>query len=103
MSFVGHTHQPFIWRENSFDRVPSFNPRNGEASLTISVKEKSIINVGSVGQPRDGDPRASYAIYDTENNTVTLYKIPYEIERTVANMQRNGFDSNAYERLIYGR
>lgn len=103
VAFVGHTHKPFIWYEESFDRMPPAINRNEESSITKKLNERAIINVGSVGQPRDGDPRASYVIYDTENNEVTLYKIPYAIEKTVAHMQRVGFDSNAYERLIYGR
>jgi predicted phosphodiesterase len=104
VAFVGHTHQPFVWREDSYERVISRTLRNELGKNTIQVKEgRTIFNVGSVGQPRDNDPRASYAIYDTHKEEVTFYKIPYSIEKTVASMQRNGFDQSSYERLIYGR
>lgn len=103
IAFVGHTHIPFVWREESFDRLTPSADRNKETSVTMQIKERTIVNVGSVGQPRDGDSRASYVIYNTENNTVTFYKIPYSVEKTVASMQRQGFESSEYERLIYGR
>lgn len=103
VAFVGHTHQPFVWTEESSERVVNYNSQNAIGENTIKVKGKTIFNVGSVGQPRDGDSRASYAIYDTEKEEVIIYKIPYSIEKTVALMQRFGFDNNAYERLIYGR
>lgn len=103
IAFVGHTHQPFVWREDSFERVTlPLSNKVGEKKISVN-KGMVIINVGSVGQPRDGDPRASYAIYDTEKEEVTVYKVPYSVENTVALMQRFGFDNNAYERLIYGR
>lgn len=104
VSFVGHTHVPFVWYENSFDR-PRFQARDKVEALEfpLSKKGRTIFNVGSVGQPRDNDPRASYAIYDTEKEIVTFYKIPYAIDKTVASMQRAGFESYTYERLMYGR
>jgi predicted phosphodiesterase len=103
IAFVGHTHRPFIWYEESFSGLPRAVDRQVESSVTKQIDEKAIINVGSVGQPRDGDSRASYVIFDTEDYSVTFYKIPYAVEKTVAHMQRLGFDSKAYERLIYGR
>lgn len=103
VAFVGHTHKPFIWYRESFDRMPIPVNRFEEGSFKKQIDEKTIINVGSVGQPRDGDPRASYVIFDTDEYSATFYKIPYAVEKTVAHMQRLGFDNNAYERIIYGR
>jgi diadenosine tetraphosphatase ApaH/serine/threonine PP2A family protein phosphatase len=103
VAFVGGTHKPFVWRESTSEKLPLAISRDSITGTTLSVKEKSIVNVGSVGAPLDGDPRASYAIYDTGSEAVTFIKVPYAIEKTVASMQRNGFSMNAYERIIYGR
>jgi predicted phosphodiesterase len=103
VAFVGHTHTPFFWQETNYDK-PRFAPNNvAEVEFPLSKTESTIVNVGSVGQPRDGDPRASYAIYDTEKQIVTMYKVPYSIDRTVGLMQRAGFSENAYQRLMFGR
>jgi predicted phosphodiesterase len=105
VAFVGHTHQPFLWGVNGYKKISHTGNRSGvsELSLKIPNEEEVIVNVGAVGQPRDGDPRASYVIYDTEENTVTWYRVPYAVDRTVALMQRAGFSSNACERLLFGR
>lgn len=104
VAFVGHTHQPFIWREGSFERASFYlGDTVSERTFSSSKKGRTIFNVGSVGQPRDGDPRASYAIYDTEKEETTIYKIPYPVEKTTALMQRLGFSNDTYQRLIYGR
>ncbi|MER2007928.1 MAG: metallophosphoesterase family protein [Psychrobacillus sp.] len=104
VAFVGHTHVPVIWREKDYTK-PSYtqvHTNNTAFSMEI-INSKSIVNVGSVGQPRNGDPRASYATYDTESKIVTLYKIPYPVDVTVALMQREGFSRNSWERLLFGR
>ena len=72
--FIGHSHVPCIFQER----------HNSRALLdflkTFTIKEKTIINVGSVGQPRDGDPRASYVIYDTTAKIVSFEKVKYDIK-----------------------
>lgn len=105
VAFVGHTHQPFLWGEDGSQRIRPERSIYDSTHVEISIPKdkRAIVNVGSVGQPRDGDPRASYATYDTETGSVTWYKVPYEIDRTVGLMQRAGFSSNACERLLYGR
>ena len=62
-----------------------------------------IINPGSVGQPRDGDPRASYAIYNSETEKIYLYRVPYDIARTQARMFDRGLPQVLATRLSYGR
>jgi diadenosine tetraphosphatase ApaH/serine/threonine PP2A family protein phosphatase len=61
-----------------------------------------IINPGAVGQPRDGDPRASYAIYDSETRQVKLYRIPYDIAATQAKMVEQRLPMRLVARLSYG-
>lgn len=97
VAFVGGTHIPMC------DNVKPKFARTGIAEFQYELKANSTINVGSVGHSRDGDPRATYGIYDTETNVVTLYKVPYSVDRTVAFMQRAGFSENAWQRLLFGR
>ena len=71
--FFGHTHRPelFVARE----RVE----RNTLRTITFEKKNRYLINVGSVGQPRDRDPRASYGIYDSRTRTFTFKRVPYDV------------------------
>ena len=62
-----------------------------------------IVNPGSVGQPRDGDPRAAYAIYDAEAHTLTHRRVAYDIERTQVKMASAGLPDALAARLSFGR
>jgi diadenosine tetraphosphatase ApaH/serine/threonine PP2A family protein phosphatase len=64
--------------------------------------ERVMINPGSVGQPRDGDPRASYAILDTEHNTVTHHRVTYPLEVTQDKMLDYDLPPRLAMRLAYG-
>lgn len=61
-----------------------------------------IINPGSVGQPRDGNPQASYAIYDTEQGTIEYHRVPYPVEETQAQMEAIGLSQRLIARLSLG-
>ena len=68
--------------------------------VLASVAGRTFCNPGSVGQPRDGDPRAAYAIVD--GATITLYRVAYDIDRTAAAMRAAGYDPFHYENLYLG-
>ncbi len=72
--FYGHTHQPCAFIRDTIVKGGAFE------KLNIERNKKYFINVGSVGQPRDGNPKAAYVIYDLDTNTVTLKRIPYDID-----------------------
>ncbi len=75
--FVGHSHiQCMFTMDEEKDRVTIEQTRPGE---TIKLRRKLILNPGSVGQPRDRDPRAAYAIYDTEAQTWTPRRVAYNV------------------------
>jgi diadenosine tetraphosphatase ApaH/serine/threonine PP2A family protein phosphatase len=101
--FVGHTHIPVIYRldekngDGVSEEMPS--PRSGPVSLDA---ERLIINPGSVGQPRDGNSDASYAILDTEALTVEHRRVAYPIEVTQEKMREYGLPSRLVTRLQYG-
>ena len=96
---VGHSHVPLIFRYEG-GSCP-FNRFSPDIRLVLG-KSRLIINPGGVGQPRDGDPRASYAIYDSEDGVVRLYRIPYDIEATQAKMMKEGLPIRLVTRLSYG-
>ena len=81
--FVGHSHVPAIYYEDG--RI--FRPRgtDGPYDLGISAENRAIVNVGSVGQPRDGDPRLSYVLFDGQN--VTFLRVEYEIEAAMSDIR----------------
>lgn len=83
--FVGHTHLPVLFSMEADDYMSSLTipPANAVTQLNPRV----IINPGSVGQPRDRDPRAAYAIFDTEENTWDYHRINYDIAETQRRMK----------------
>lgn len=95
---VGHTHIPAIFRSYTRSPVELTNPLH----LDELGEERLIINPGSVGQPRDGDPRASYAIFDTEDLTLEIHRIPYPIEVTQEEMKKVNLPPRLIVRLSYG-
>jgi predicted phosphodiesterase len=109
---VGHTHVPIIYRSYAFGHN-SENPNQvGDALIPSSGaqlvlgEDRLIINPGSVGQPRDGDPRASYAILESDPKrsdlTLEYRRIPYPIETTQAKMVEKDLPVRLIMRLSYG-
>ncbi|MEW6675303.1 MAG: metallophosphoesterase family protein [Nitrospirota bacterium] len=94
--FLGHSHQPFI-----IERLSSGELITYREAACIEKGKRYIINVGSVGQPRDGDPRACYAIIDDEK--VEIVKVPYDIETVQKKMRKEGLPFLLIERLSRGR
>lgn len=100
-SFVGHTHLPLLIREGKDGHFASRTPDDGEV---VELGEgRSCINPGSVGQPRDGDPRASYAVLDTAAGTVTFHRVVYDIATTQVRIRDAGLPEALASRLTRGR
>lgn len=98
---VGHSHIPFIFRQIEGGQ-PLF--RHLEDGEEISLDDgRYIVNPGSVGQPRDGDPRGSYAVYDADTRKLNLYRIPYDISQTQQRMRQAGLPHFLIDRLNYGK
>ena len=98
---AGHSHVPLVFKSGEGGSC-SFIPFSPDVGLMLG-KGQMIINPGGVGQPRDGDPRASYAIYDSESKMVRLYRVPYDIRATQARMGESGLPIRLVTRLSYGR
>ncbi len=102
--FCGHTHVPAIASLDG-DAPGGCDLRRlaeGER-VTLDPAQKVVMNPGSVGQPRDGDARASYAIYDSATQSVTLHRVEYEIASTQRLMEEAGLPRWLIERLSEGR
>jgi len=96
--FIGHSHIPTIFCHRN-ERC--WVVRNTD--IAIEPDTRYIINVGSVGQPRDADPRASYGIYNTETQNFTLHRVSYDIQTTQTKMAEMGLPTYLIKRLSYGR
>jgi len=96
---VGHSHIPLIFELVEDDAV-YLELRETEFKLS---EKRMIVNPGSVGQPRDADPRASYAIYDTEAQAVAHYRVEYDITVTQKKMAEYGLPEPLIRRLSFGR
>ena len=95
----GHTHVPVAWMATS-DEVALIQPRPSE---TIDLDAyRTLINPGSVGQPRDGDARASYLVLDHESGRVTWHRVAYDIGRVQAAMRAVGLPDRLAARLSAG-
>ena len=95
---VGHSHVPLAFTKGKSGVLANQLPGYG---VTLG-RERLIINPGAVGQPRDGDPRASYIIYDSEAKTIKLYRVPYDIRATQDKMVADGLPMRLVARLSYG-
>ena len=96
---TGHTHVPVVFEY--VDNAVNYDVLTGDASLVLG-KRRLIINPGGVGQPRDGDSRASYAVYDSEGKTVDFYRIEYDIEATQEKMRQRELPLHLILRLSQG-
>ena len=112
---VGHTHKPAIYRwqlepnrhngrrDQEVATVSLLQPLVGhQLHLDFSEYQRLIINPGSVGQPRDNDARAAYAILDLEQHTWTYERVSYPVELTQSEMQAAGLPKRLIDRLSFG-
>ena len=97
--FIGHTHLPMIYLERT-DKLPRV--QNGH-DILMDADYRYIINVGSVGQPRDEDPRASYVIFDSKTLDLKFQRVAYDIAATQQKMTEANLPKMLVERLSLGR
>ena len=97
---VGHSHMPLVFKQEE-GGASSFIPFAEGVGLVLG-KGRLIINPGSVGQPRDGDPRASYAIYDSEAGVVRLHRVSYDINEVQLKIMKNNLPVRLSVRLGQG-
>ncbi len=101
LCFIGHSHVPLCIVEKENKKYDGWQLGDGDV-VKLKGFKKAIVNVGGVGQPRDGDSRASYGIYNNESKEVSIYRVPYNIERVQEKMKEKGLPEPLIERLRYG-
>jgi predicted phosphodiesterase len=106
ITFFGHTHHQggFAYRDNNLE-VLQIHPRPSEpfAALRIEPARRYLLNPGSVGQPRDGDSRAAFAIADLEHQTVEFWRVAYDIAAVQARMREAKLPEPLINRIAVGR
>ena len=95
--FVGHSHVPVTFTQNE---VVGYCL---DSDIEVRPYGKVVVNVGSIGQPRDKNPRASCAIYDSEEQRVLVRRVQYDVDLVAAKIQRAGLPGPLGERLRLGR
>ncbi len=100
LCFIGHTHVPAVFL--GADDAVEARTFLADEEVRLDPAFRYLINVGSVGQPRDGDPRASYAVLDAEPAVVRLVRLAYPWVRTQEKMRREGLPPVLAERLSGG-
>jgi diadenosine tetraphosphatase ApaH/serine/threonine PP2A family protein phosphatase len=104
LCFVGHSHRPGVWSLGSGGPAyedlagPAFHDRR----IPFHDGRRYIINVGSVGQPRDRDPRAAYVVWDEDERSVTLRRVTYDHKAAAAKILRAGLPRALADRLAHG-
>jgi predicted phosphodiesterase len=96
--FNGHTHVPI-----AFVRGPAGIQGGLYTKIKIEVGRKYFVNVGSIGQPRDRNPKASYVIFDVINNMLELRRLDYDITTTQQKIRAAGLPASLADRLALGR
>ena len=97
---VGHSHIPFVCAEA--EEMPRFDVLMDGQDVELG-EGRIIANPGSVGQPRDGDRRASYLLFDTERGRMSHHRVAYDVSVTQERMRIAGLHPYLIERLSYGR
>ena len=95
--FYGHTHVPVVFERDQRTR------RTGYRVLKLEAGRKYFVNAGSVGQPRDGDPRAAYVVYDLKSRVVELRRVAYDVAKAQERIRAAGLPERLAQRLILGK
>lgn len=106
VTFFGHTHHQggFSYQDSKLE-VLQIRPRNNEsfAALRIEPSRRYLLNPGSIGQPRDGDARAAFAIADLDHQTVEFWRVPYDLAAVQERMRAANLPEPLVQRIAVGR
>jgi diadenosine tetraphosphatase ApaH/serine/threonine PP2A family protein phosphatase len=102
ITFCGHIHKPALYSISVTGKMTSFVPTSG-VTVQLLKGRRWLAVVGSVGQPRDGDPAASFALYDTDTREITYCRVPYDVDTAARRVLENGLPPWLAERLSLGR
>ena len=105
VAFFGHTHVQggFLWNHSRVETIGQPGGRSDRRVIDIDPDCAYLLNPGSVGQPRDGDPRAGYAVFDSDAQMATLYRTAYDIAAAQKKIRDAGLPPILADRLSLGR
>lgn len=99
--FYGHVHIPMIFHETPDNSIELIHPQAGK-KISLNQNRRYVINVGSVGQPRDDNNDACFVLYDEELHSVTFHRVAYEYKKTIKKIHQNSLPADFAERLESG-
>jgi predicted phosphodiesterase len=104
LAFFGHTHLQggFFRKHRRTGRIAGVPMDDRQSVIALEPDTLYMINPGSIGQPRDGDARAAYAIFDSEQNTVSLRRVAYPVQKTAEEIRKAGLPDVLALRLFEG-
>jgi diadenosine tetraphosphatase ApaH/serine/threonine PP2A family protein phosphatase len=102
VTFCGHIHQPALYSISVTGKMTGFVPTPG-VTVQLLQGRRWLTVVGSVGQPRDGDPAASFAMFDTASREITYCRVPYDVDAAAKRIRDNGLPNWLADRLLVGR
>ena len=102
LTFCGHIHRPALYSMSVTAKMTSFVPVSGVPVQLLKGRQWLAV-VGSVGQPRDRDPAASFATFDTTSREITYCRVPYDVEAAARRIRDSGLPPWLAERLLVGR
>ncbi len=102
LCFFGHSHFPVVFGLSS-EAIHTVLTTGSAFRFRLEPGMRYLVNPGSIGQPRDGNPEASFAMLDTDTRTVTIYRVPYPIERAQRRILDAGLPRPLADRLALGR
>jgi diadenosine tetraphosphatase ApaH/serine/threonine PP2A family protein phosphatase len=102
VTFCGHIHRPALYSMSVTGKMTSFIPISG-VKVQLLPGRRWLAVLGSVGQPRDGDPAACFAMFDTVSREITYCRVPYDVDTAAARIRDNGLPPSLADRLFVGR
>ena len=102
VTFCGHIHRPALYSMSATAKMTSFVPTSGVPVQLLEGRHWLAV-LGSVGQPRDGDPAASFVMFDTSAREITYCRVPYDVETAAMRIRENGLPRWLADRLSVGR
>jgi diadenosine tetraphosphatase ApaH/serine/threonine PP2A family protein phosphatase len=102
VTFCGHIHRPALYSMSSAAKMTSFVPTT-DVAVQLLGGRRWLAVVGSVGQPRDGNPAAAFAMLDTVSREITYCRVPYDVETAAQRIRANGLPHWLADRLLEGR
>ena len=102
VTFCGHIHRPALYSMSVTGKMTSFVPTSG-VTVQLLQGRRWLTVLGSVGQPRDGDPAASFAMFDTNSREITYCRVPYDVDAAAKRIRENGLPIWLADRLSVGR